>query len=707
MKIFYKFCKRGGIGVILTSVILSCSDSKQTMEEPIFFQDYQTPHGTIPFDKIKLSDYLPSVKEAIKRHEAEIEAIVKNPDEPSFDNTIVALERSGKYLSKIQYAFYNLLSAETSAEMDSIANEISPLETEHSNNITLNAELFKRVAAVYEKRDSLDLTKEQLRLLQKNYDMFVNNGANLSSTDKDIYRELCKKISLLELQFGQNVLNATNQYKLIVTDEKRLEGLPQVLKEVAAKKAEEKGEKGWLFDLTYPSYVPFLKYVQDRDLRKELYMAYNTKAVGGEFDNQTIIKELVNARLQLANLLGHQEYASYVLARRMAENKENVYDLLEKLLSAYKECAANDVKEVQEYANSQGCNFQIMPWDWSFYADKLKDFKYGINDELLKPYFELEAVKQGVFGLATKLYGLSFKKNSDIPVYHPEVEAYEVFDKNGEYIAVLYTDFHPREGKRGGAWMTEYQGQCINEYGENIRPHISIVMNFSRPTDSLPSLLTFDELTTFLHEFGHSIHGMVSQTTYESLSGTNVYRDFVELPSQLLENWAYEKEFLDGFAVHYLHAEPIPMELIEKIKSSANYNTGYATLRQLSFGLLDMAWHTLSEPFDGDVFEFEQSAWKSALVLPVIEGTSMSCQFNHIFSGGYSAGYYSYKWAEVLDADAFALFKEKGIFDTETANRFKTEVLEKGGSEHPMELYKRFKGGEPSIDALLKRSGIK
>lgn len=706
MNKFNKFCKKAINGVILSSIMLACTDTKQEMEETIFFKEYQTPHKTIPFDKIRLEDYLPSVKEAIKRHDAEIEAIVNNPNPANFENTIVALERSGKYLSRVQYAFYNLLSAETSAEMDSIANEISPLETEHSNNITLNENLFKRIAEVYAQKDSLNLTNEQRQLLQKQYDMFVNNGANLSAENKEIYRELCKKISLLELQFAQNVLNATNQYKLVVSDESRLDGLPQTLKDVAAEKAKAKGESGWLFDLTYPSYVPFMKYIKDRDLRKELYMAYNTKAVNGELDNKPVIKELVNTRLTLANLLGHKEYASYVLSRRMAEDKEHVYDLLDKLLNAYKNCATNEVLEVQKIANSQGADFDIMPWDWSFYADKLKDAKYGINDELLKPYFELENVKKGVFGLATKLYGLSFKKNESIPVYHPEVEAYEVFDSTGKYTAVLYTDFHPREGKRGGAWMTEYQGQCINEDGENVRPHVSIVMNFTRPTDSLPSLLTFDEFTTFLHEFGHSIHGMVSQTNYESLSGTNVYRDFVELPSQLLENWAYEKEFLDGFAVHYQTGEPIPAELIEKIKASANFNTGYSTLRQLSFGYLDMAWHTLTEPFEGDVFEFEQSAWKKALILPSVKGTSMSCQFNHIFSGGYSAGYYSYKWAEVLDADAFSVFQKNGIFDNETASRFKTEILEKGGSEHPMILYKRFRGNEPSIDALLRRNGI-
>lgn len=701
----------GGVSLLCAATLFfscDCKETKVEMNNNIFLMaEYGTPHETFPFDKVKLDDYLPAVREAIRLHDEEIDVIVKNPEAPTFENTIVALERSGKYLSRIQYVFYNLLEAETCAEMDSLSEEISPLETEHSNNVTLNAALFDRVKAVYAQRDSLDLTPEQQMLLRKTFESFEKNGANLSDEGKEKFRELSKKLSLLELKYGQNVLNATNAYKLTITDSSDLAGLPAAIVEAAAKKAKDNDSTGWIFDLTYPSYAPFMKYAENRELRKQLYMAYNTKAVNGEFDNRQVIKDIVNTRLELANLMGCEDYADRVLRYRMAENKENVYKLLNDLLEAYKPTSLKEIAEVQRYADAHGANFQIMPWDWSFYSEKLRDEKYSINDELLRPYFELENVKKGVFGLATKLYGLTFKKNDSIPVYHKEVEAFDVFDKDGSFLAVLYTDFHPRDGKRGGAWMTEFLCQHVDENGVDVRPHISIVMNFTRPTDSLPSLLTFDELTTFIHEFGHSIHGMVSKCHYESLAGTNVYRDFVELPSQMMENWAFEKEYLDGFAVHYKTGEPIPAELIEKIKTAANFNIGYATLRQLSFGLLDMAWHTIRTPFDGDVKAFETEAWSSAQTLPSVEGTLMSSQFNHIFSGGYSAGYYSYKWAEVLDADAFSLFQQNGIFDPETASKFRSEVLEKGGSEHPMTLYKRFRGQEPTIMPLLRRHGIR
>ncbi len=693
-------------GVLAVS---SCGneDKERKMEENVFFQeDFGTPHQTMPFDKIRLSDYLPAMREGFKRHDAEIEKIVNNADAPTFENTIEALERSGQFLSRVQLVFYNLQSAETCAEMDEIANEISPEETAHSNNITLNEKLFDRVRAVYEQKDSLSLTPEQQMLLQQTYDSFVNHGANLKGTDRERYKQLSERLSLLELQYGQNVLNATNSYKLVLHDASQLSGLPQSIIDAARQKAEQKGEEGWCFDLSYPSYGPFMKYADDRSLRQQLYMAYNTKSVSGEFNNQPIVKEMVNIRLELANLLGFKCYADYKLKDRMAENQEHVYKLLNDLLNAYKPVARKDVAEVQQYADAHGAGFAVMPWDWSYYSEKLKEEKYSVNDEQLRPYFELEKVKQGVFGLATKLYGLTFKRNTSIPVYHPEVEAYEVFDADGKFLAVFYADFHPREGKHGGAWMTEYLCQHRNEKGEDVRPHISIVTNFSRATDSLPALLTFDELTTFLHEFGHSIHGMVANTTYESLAGTNVYRDFVELPSQLLENWAFEKNYLDSFSVHYHTGAPIPAELVEKIRRSANFNAGYATLRQLSFGFLDMAWHTVETPFDGDVLQFERAAWATAQILPSVAGTCMSTQFTHIFSGGYSAGYYSYKWAEVLDADAFSVFQKEGIFNKETAQRFRREVLEKGGSEHPMVLYKRFRGGEPSIEPLLRRNGV-
>lgn len=681
-------------------------DSKKEEDMNVFLTKYDTPHGTIPFDKIRLDDYLPAMREGMRLQNEEIAAIVKNSDAPTFENTIEAFEHAGEVLSKVQYAFYNLLSAETCDEMDSIANEISPEETEHGNNIYLNNELFERVAAVYAQKDSLALTAEQQMLLSNTYDAFVKRGATLDSAQKEQYRELSKELSLLELQFQQNTLKATNAYQKVVTDERQLAGLPDGIKEAAAQLAKDKGQEGWLFNLSYPSYVPFMKYADNRELRKELYTAYNTKATEGDIDNKPVVKKIVNCRLRIAKLLGFKDYASYVLQKRMAENKENVYDLLNNLLTAYKPTALNEVAEVQKYAKEHGADFELMPWDWSYYSEKLREEKYSINDEQLKPYFELERVKKGVFGLATRLYGLRFEKNSDIPVYHPEVEAFDVYDEDGSFLAVLYTDFHPRDGKRSGAWMTEYKCQSRSADGTDNRPHISIVMNFTKPTDSTPSLLTFDELTTFLHEFGHSIHGMVAKTTYESLAGTNVYRDFVELPSQLMENWAYEKEYLDEFAVHYQTGEKIPAELVEKIRRAANFNTGYLTLRQLSFGYLDMAWHTLNADFDGDVRDFELKAWKETQVLPSVEGAIMSVQFNHIFSGGYSAGYYSYKWAEVLDADAFSVFQKEGIFNKATASRFRNEVLAKGGSEHPMTLYMRFRGQKPTIEPLLKRNGI-
>ena len=689
-------------GLLFILILNSCMKT----EKNIFFQKFQTPHQTVPFDRIRLEDYLPAMREGIRLHEEEIKKIVENRENPTFENTIVALERSGSTLSMVQRVFYNLLSAETNDEMDAIANEIAPEETEHTNNIFLNEKLFTRVHSVYEQKELLTLTPEQQTLLENTYDAFVSRGASLSPEDKEKYRELTKRLSLLELQFGQNVLKATNQYQLVVTDESNLSGLPQSIRDAAAIKAKEKNVEGWLFDLSAPSYIPFMKYADNRELRKELYLAYNTKALNGELDNRPVITEVVNIRLQIARLMGYEDYASYVLRNRMAENKENVYDLLNKLLEAYKPVAITEITEVQLYANKKGADFQLMPWDWAYYSEKLRDEKYSINDELLKPYFELENVKKGVLGLATQLFGLQFKKNEKIPVYHPEVEAYEVFDKDGSFLAVFYMDFFPREGKRNGAWMTEFKGQWIDEHGKNHRPHISIVMNFTRPTESLPSLLTFDEVTTFLHEFGHALHGMLANATYESLSGTSVYRDFVELPSQIMENWALEKEYLDEFAIHYKTGEKIPADLIQKIKNAANFNIGYQTLRQLSFALLDMEWHTLNAEFVGDVKAFEQKAWKSTQTLPVVEEALMSSQFSHIFAGGYAAGYYSYKWAEVLDADAFSMFSKNGIFDQGTADAFRIEILSKGGTEHPMILYKRFRGQEPTIEPLLKRTGI-
>lgn len=667
---------------------------------------YKTPYGTIPFNSIETKHYLPAFEHAMKIHLAEVDKITNNKQKPTFENTIVALEQAGNLLSQVSSPFYNLLSAETNDELQEIAEKVSPLMSEHYNAISLNEKLFARVKAVYEMRDQLKLNVEDARLLQKTYDSFADNGANLSESDKAIYRELSKELSMLTLQFGQNVLKETNNWNLLIADKELLAGLPQDVLDMLAMNAKNAGKDGWLLNLKATTYIPFMKYAANRDLRRELYLAYSTRSMnGGEYDNREIIRNIVNTRLKIANLLGHKSYADQVLVHRMAENKDNVYKLLDDLLKAYYPYAVKEVEAVQAYADSKGAYFKIQPWDWSFYAEKLKDEKYALNDELLKPYFELEHVKKGVFELATRLFGLQFIKNDNIQKYHPEVDVYEVKDKNGKFLSVLYTDFHPRDGKRPGAWMNEFKGQWVQK-GKDSRPHIIIVMNFTRPTETKPALLTYDEVTTFLHEFGHALHGMLSECTYESLSGTNVYRDFVELPSQMLENWASQKEFLDEFAVHYETGEKIPAELIEKIKASDNFNAAYFCLRQLSFGYVDMAWHTLTTPFEGDVLDMEKTAMSKTQILPYVANTGMSPAFSHIFAGGYAAGYYSYKWAEVLDADAFSVFAEKGIFNKETATSFYENILKRGGTEHPMVLYKRFRGQEPTIDALLKRSGV-
>ena len=672
-----------------------------------FFKPYNTPHETIPFNELKTEYYMPAFEEAMKQHNAEIEKIVNNPKAPTFENTIVALDNSGELLTKVASPFYNLLSAETSDELQNIAQELSPKMTEHSNAISLNEKLFARVKAVYEQKEKLKLTPEQQTLLKNTYDGFADNGANLSEADKAIYRELSKELSMLSLNYGQNILKETNNYQLNITDKELLKGLPADVTDMLAENAKKAGKSGWLINLKATNYVPVMKYAENRDLRRELYMVNSSRCmVGGEYDNRENLRKIANIRLKIANLLGHKTYADYVLVHRMAENKENVYDLLNKLLVAYKPAADKEYAEVQDYATKNGAYFKVQPWDWSYYSEKLKAEKYDLNDEMTKPYFELEKVKQGIFWLANKLYGLKFTENPSIQVYNSEVKAYDVTDENGKYIAVFYADYHPREGKRAGAWMNDMKGQWMNGKTDS-RPHIVNVMNFTRPTATKPALLTFDEVTTMLHEFGHALHGMLTKTTYKSLSGTNVYRDFVELPSQIMENWAVEKEFLDHVAVHYQTGAKMPADLIQKIKDAENYNIGNLALRQLSFGLLDMKWHTLSTPFEGDVLSFEKEAMKPAQVLPVVDNTAMSPTFNHIFSGGYDAGYYSYKWAEVLDADAFSVFKKNGIFDKKTATSFRKNILEKGGTEHPMTLYKRFRGQEPTIDALLQRNGIK
>ena len=675
-----------------------------------FFENIHTPHDTVPFDRIAVEHYAPAIRRGIECQNEEIDTIVNNLESANFHNTILALEKSGQLLHRVEVVFDNLLNAETNDAMQELAKELMPLLSEHANNITLNERLFERVKTAYEHRNNEPLTAEQRKLTEDTYEGFVRSGANLQGADKEKYRELSRQLSLLTLQFSENNLKETNDYQLVLTDEAQLKGLPQRAIDAAAETAREKQQEGWVFTLHAPSYVPFLTYAADRDLRKEIYMAYNTKCThANACNNLDIVKQLVNTRLALAQLLGYKDYATYKLERRMAQNSANVYHLLDQLLEAYKPTAQKEYAEVQALAREeQGADFTLMPWDWGYYSQKLKDRKFNLNDEMLRPYFELENVKKGVFGLATRLYGITFQKNPDIPVYHKDVEAFDVFDKDGSFLAVLYTDFHPREGKRSGAWMTSYKEQWIDEKtGENSRPHVSLVMNFTKPTQDKPALLTFGEVETFLHEFGHSLHGMFANTTYASLSGTNVYWDFVELPSQFMENFAVEKEFLHTFARHYQTGELIPDELVQRIVNSRNFNAAYACLRQVSFGLLDMAWYTRTTPFEGDVMAYEKQAWARAQILPSVEGTCMSTQFSHIFAGGYSAGYYSYKWAEVLDADAFSLFKKQGIFDQKTAFSFRENILSRGGTEHPMTLYKRFRRQEPTIDALLIRNGIK
>ena len=675
-----------------------------------FFGKYNTLHETAPFEKIKLEHYEPAFTEGMKRQQAEIDAIINNPEAPTFKNTIVALEASGSFLGRVAGVFYNLNGAETNDEMQALAQKIIPQLTLHGNSINLNEKLFARIKTVYNQKDKLTLTPEQEMLLNNTYENFIRYGANLEGEAKEKYKELSTRLSTLSLQFSEKNLKENNEYKLVITDKNQLAGLPESIIEATAHTAKEKGVEGWVFTMDAPSYGPFIKYADNRELRKEFYMAYNTKCTHeNEYNTEDIVRQIANTRMEVAQLLGYNNYAEYSLKRSMAESNEAVYGLLNQLLEAYTPHARQEVEKVEALARlSQGADFEIMPWDWSYYSNKLMEEAFNLNEEILRPYFELENVKKGVFDLATKLYGITFKKNSNISVYHEDVDAYEVFDKDGSYLAVLYTDFHPRAGKRAGAWMSTFKDQWIDEStGENSRPHVTLVMNFTKPTADKPALLTFYEVKTFLHEFGHGLHGIFANTVYENLSGTSVYRDFVELPSQLMENFAIEAEFLNTFAKHYQTGELISADLIQRIKDTSNFNVATFCLRQLSFGLLDMAWYTRNTPFTGDVKAYEREAWAKAQYLPMIDGTCMSTQFSHIFAGGYSAGYYSYKWSEVLDADAFALFQEKGIFNQKVAQSFRDNILSKGGTIHPMTLYKRFRGQEPTVDALLIRNGIK
>lgn len=692
------------LGIMLVLLAVSCQEKAD--KNPLLSK-FDTPYQTPPFDKIKHEHYMPALDSAISVARHEIDAIVNNTEEPTFENTIEALDHSGKLLADVSNILFNLNEAETDSVLQQIVIEASPKLTDFSNDINLNPELFKRVKAVWEKRDSLTLTVEQQMLLDKTYKGFVRNGANLSETDKEKYRAISRELSELTVKFNQNVLAETNSYKLHITNEADLAGLPQSLIDAAAYTAKQKGLEGWVITLDYPMYGPFMKYADNRELRKQLYMAYGNRCFkGNEYDNQKIAQRIANLRLELANLLGYPNFATFVLENRMAETPERVNQFLDQLVAASLPAAREEVKEVEEFARQQGFKGKLERWDWSYYSEKLKNAKYSYNEEELKPYFQLEKVIDGVFLLANKLYGLTFLPNGKIPVYHPDVKAYEVYDGSGRFMSVLYLDFFPREGKSGGAWMTSFRSQ-YREDGKDIRPIVSIVTNFTKPTDKQPSLLTFYEFSTFLHEFGHALHGMLTDCNYSSLSGTSVYRDFVELPSQIMENFAVEKEYLDLFAVHYQTGEKIPQELVQKIIDSRNFQAGYFSLRQLGFGILDMAWHTITKPVTEDVDSFEKKILNPLDVLPPVKGTNMSVTFGHIFEGGYAAGYYGYKWAEVLDADAFELFKEKGIFNREVAQSFRENILSRGGSEHPMTLYKRFRGQEPTIDALLKRSGLK
>ena len=688
-----------------------------------FFEPYGTPHDTVPFDRIRLEDFEEAFMEGIRRDNEQIEKTINNPEKPTFDNTIINTEEDEGYydlLSRVSTVFFNLLSAETNDEMDALAQKLQPILTQHANDIRLNPKLFERIRQVH--LHHRRLTAEEKMLLGNCYEGFVRSGALLDDAGKEKLRRLTEEASMLSLQFSQNLLKENKAFQLHITDEAQLDGLPETAREAAALTAKEQGKQGWIFTLDMPSYSPFMTYSTQRDLRKQMYMARNTVCTHDNSENNLdICKRLVNLRREIAQLLGYKTYADYVLKRRMASNSRNVYRLLDDLIDAYKPTAIKERDELKKlFERETGKHKEkekgkMHPWDVGFYSHKLQMKKYNLDQEMLRPYFELSNVIKGVFGLATRLYGITFKENKDIPVYHPDVKAYEVFDKDGSYLAVFYADFHPRKGKQGGAWMTEYQGQHKEIKNEklnikddkNVRPHVSVVMNLTKPTADKPALLTLGEVETFLHEFGHSLHGMFANTRFESLSGTNVWWDFVELPSQFMENFAIEKEFLRTFAFHYQTGEPLPDELIQRIVRSRNFMAATACLRQVSFGLLDMAYYTQRNEFSEDIIPFEKHAWKKAILGEQLPETCMTVQFSHIMAGGYAAGYYSYKWAEVLDADAFSVFQREGIFNTATAQRFRDEILSKGGTEHPMTLYKRFRGGEPTIEALLKRNGIK
>ena len=669
-------------------------------------QEWNTPFGTPPFHLIETIHFKPAVEEAIKSAANEIKIITDNNELPDFENTIASLDRAGETLGKITSLLFNLNSADTNKPLQKVAQEVSPLLTRFSNDITLNEKLFARIKIVSESKGTSEFTVEQKILLERKFRNFILGGADLKVEARKRFRAISEELATLSLKFEENVLEEINLFELHITDREDLAGLPESLIETASKEAEIRKKTGWVFTLHFPSYVPFMQYSDRRHLREKMLKAYSSRAFrGNEFDNRQNARKIANLRLEIARMLGFKTFAEMILGDRMADTPEKVENFLEQLFQASKPAASRDFEHIRSFAESQGHTGALERWDWAFYSEKLKKKLYDIDDEILKPYFSLEKVETAVLGLATTLYGIRFIRNNTIPVYHPEVKTFEVYDHDNSFLSILYIDYHPRPGKNGGAWMTSYRDQK-NENGNDVRPLISIVANFTRPSETRPSLLSFNELTTLLHEFGHSLHGMLTKCTYEGLSGTNVARDFVELPSQFMENFAFEKEWLDTWATHYLTDEKIPVEIINKIKEALTFNEGYACLRQLSFGFLDMAWHTIINPVDINISDFESVAMAKTELFPSIEGLNMSASFGHIFGGGYAAGYYGYKWAEVLDADAFSYFTETGIFNKETAASFRKNILEKGGTDKPKDLYVRFRGKEPSIDALLKRSGL-
>jgi len=669
--------------------------------------EWNTPHQTPPFQEIKHEHFIPAIDATLKEAKDEVDTIINSTDQPTFQNTIVALEICGEKLERATSVLFNLNSAETDDEIQAITREVSPKLSEFSNYVSLDERLFGKVKSVYAQKDKLNLTLEDLQLLEKKYLGFMRSGANLEGDAKKRYAEITTELSQLSLKFGENVLAETNAYQLLITDKSDLAGIPESECEAAAQVAKSKGKEGWMFTLQGPSYVGFMKYADNGNLREQMYRAYTSRGFQkNDKNNEEIIRKTVNLKMEKAKLLGFKNHAEYVLAERMAENPKRVNDFLQQLHAASRPAAEKEYAEVQNFAKKQGLKEPLQRWDWGYYSEKLKNANYGFDEQQVKPYFQLEKVREGVFGLATRLYGLTFKENKAIPVYHPDATAYEVFDEDGSFLSVLYLDFFPREGKSGGAWMNDLRPES-NVSGKDIRPIITIVCNFTKPTETKPSLLTFNEVTTFLHEFGHALHGMMARTIYPSQSGTNVYRDFVELPSQVMENWATQKEWLDLFAVHFETGEKIPAELVQKLIEAENFQAGYASERQLSFGMNDMAWHSITKPFEGDIVEFEQKAIAATEFFEPVNGSCLSTAFSHIFAGGYAAGYYGYKWAEVLDADAFSQFKKNGIFDKATATSFRKNILEKGGTEHPMKLYVAFRGQEPSVEPLLERSGLK